>query len=232
MDLLSILGLPESSELIEQLTEALTHSSFLGSANKRDYQRLEFLGDAVLGLVMSDMLYKNLFDISVSTEGELTQAKSKLTQDIVLAHVGKEWKISQFIKSSPDHPISDRVQADVVEAIIGAVYIELGYPSAYALILDHHEVFFETFHEVSGAQDNPKNLLQEYVQHHSRKPDLAKTGPYYSVTRQSGPSNHPLFQIKVTIELHGKTYSADGSGRTKLIAEKEAARKLFQKLLD
>ena len=150
----------------------------------------------------------------------------------MLAHVGKEWKISQFIKSSPDHPISDRVQADVVEAIIGAVYLTLGYPSAYALILDHHEVFFEIFHEVSGAQDNPKNLLQEYVQHHSRKPDLAKTGPYYSVTRQSGPSNHPLFQIKVTIELHVKTYSAVGSGRTKLIAEKEAARKLLQKLLD
>ncbi|MEK6638318.1 MAG: ribonuclease III [Pseudomonadota bacterium] len=204
---------PRDAKLYER---ALTHGSFGADT----YERLEFLGDRVLGLVVSRWLY-DLFQ--ADAEGKLSFRFNNLVAGATCALVGRNIGITPHIrlgKQARDDGAfdSDNVIGDVVEALIGALYLDHGIDAAQAFIRRHWEPI------LSGqivAPRHPKSALQEWAAAHNRKP------PVYSVTDRSGPHHAPRFTIKVSL---GSAGEAEAEGRSKQEAESAAAEALLGKL--
>ena len=169
-ELATKLGLEISPEFIQLLSIATTHPSMRNSDSfSLDYERLEFLGDSVLGFIIADLLYQRRLPILSGNEGDLTEAKSKLTRDQTLASVAEYWGLKEFIQVLNGHNLSPRVCADVVEAIFGACFLIFGIDRCRDFLLQHLDAFLLHFSKIDGAQDNPKNRLQEIVQQHTHK---------------------------------------------------------------
>jgi ribonuclease-3 len=195
---------------------ALTHSSHAGES----YQRLEFLGDRVLGLVMADWLFE-LFP--GEPEGQLSRRLNALVSGEVCAEIAREIDLGRHIrlgKQARDDgaQFSTYVLGDVVEALIGALFIEAGIEGARAFI---RQVWGDRVHAQGAAPKHPKAELQEYA--------AAKQwrSPVYEVTHRGGPHHAPIFTI--TVSIPGRV-SAEGKGTSKQEAETEAARTLLKEL--
>lgn len=158
----------------------------------------------------------------------MTEAKSKLTRDQTLANVAKHWELADFIQVANGHNLSSRVCADVVEAIFGACYLVFGVDRCRKFFLDHADYFLSYFSQAEGAQDNPKNRLQELVQQHTHKPPTSQSGPVYLVIKREGPDHAPIFTVKVKIRIPKGQFSEIGTGNSKIEAEMNAARKLLE----
>jgi len=196
------------------LDEALTHPSLSGTYN---YQRLEFLGDRVLGLSVSTRL---LEDYPKEQEGKLNRRFTGLVRKETLADISRKLGIVDHIKVTPGAEIEgtrekEAVQADVCEAVIGAIYLDSGFAAADAFIREHWANFEGD--NVAAIKDN-KTLLQEWCQARS----IAL--PTYKVVDRAGPDHSPVFTIEVTIEGKG---SARAEGTAKRLAEQAAAKDLF-----
>lgn len=204
---------PRNAKLYER---ALTHGSF-GSDT---YERLEFLGDRVLGLVMSRWLY-DMFESDA--EGKLSFRFNSLVAGTTCAAVGRNIGITPHIrlgKQARDDGASDsdNVIGDVVEALIGALYLDHGLDAAQDFIRRHWEPL------LSGqgrAPRHPKSALQEWAAAHNRRP------PVYSVVDRSGPHHAPRFTVKVSL---GSAGEAQAEGRSKQEAESAAAEVLLGQL--
>jgi ribonuclease-3 len=202
------------------LDEALTHRSFANERRGRghrlrDNQRLEFLGDAVLNLCVSELLMAAFPD---ADEGLLSRMRSNLVNADLLAEYGRSIDLGQALRlgrgaqSSGDHQQSN-VLADAVEALVGAVYLDGGLPSARGLVRQVVAEGLRNATELRGA--DPKSALQEEIQ--GRKEQV----PVYQVTGAEGPEQDRWFHVEVRT---GERLLGQGRGRSKKLAEHAAAR--------
>lgn len=181
--------LPSAPANKELYVRALTH----GSTGKPDYQRLEFLGDRILGLVISDMLYHRYSD---EAEGRLSHRLNALVSGSTCAVIAREIGLPPHIrlgKQARDDGAqqSDNVLGDVMEAIIGAVYLDHGLEAARSLIERLWGPLIET---ANGAPKHPKSELQEWCAANGRKV------PEYTITKKEGPPHAMRFEITVTVK--------------------------------
>jgi len=197
---------------------ALTHRSLVRvhDGNLPSNERLEFLGDSVLGLVIADQLYR---DHPGQTEGDLTKRKAMLVNEVALARVGIECRFNAHILMSADEDKSGgrerpSIVSDTFEALIGAVYLDGGLEAARRLIL--HCLYSRRDDIINDvSQQNYKGDLLEYVQ---------ATGnelPCYDVVRESGPDHDKTFCVVVKV---GQRLLGEGTGPSKKDAEQKAAR--------
>jgi ribonuclease-3 len=199
---------------IPRLEEALTHPSFANESQLVDNQRLEFLGDAVLGLCTSEILAEKHPD---ADEGTLTRMRSALVNAEALARWGRSMNIGACLAMgrgarAGSEQDQTNVIADAVEAIVAAVYAAHGLGAARALVLDIIKEPLESG-EVLSTRD-PKSLLQERVQ------ARGQPSPVYRAVETTGPPHDPRFVVEVLVE--GKVL-ARGEGRSKRQAERDAA---------
>ena len=195
---------------------ALTHSSH-GDAN---YERLEFLGDRVLGLAIADWLYERYAD---EAEGKLAHRFNGLVSREVCAEIGRDIGVQRWLKlgrQALDDGVfeSDNVVGDAVEALIGALYIDGGMEAARRFI---RAQWAERIDGQRQPPKHPKARLQELAAAKNRKP------PAYTIVDRSGPDHRPRFTIKVSVNGMGE---ADGTGTSRQEAETVAAKTLLEKL--
>lgn len=198
------------------LRQSVTHSSMSG-ANRSDNQRLEFLGDRVLGLVMSEAL---LQQDPTATEGVLAPRFNALVRKETCAEVARELDLGAALKLGRSEQMSGgrRKQAllgDAMEAVIAAVYLDGGFDAARSLILRVWNLRIETVE--SDAKD-AKTALQEWAQARGLTP------PAYALISRSGPDHAPVFTIEARL-ASGETYQS--SAGSKRQAEQAAAKALL-----
>lgn len=199
------------------LVEALTHPSLAGGPS---YQRLEFLGDRVLGLVIATWLFE---DYSAEDEGRLNRRFSTLVRGETLAEMALSLTLDKHIRmtvaaQSEDTHKKTAVLADICEAVIGAIYNDSGLAEAEKFIRTH---WAELMREGPSDSKDAKTKLQEWAQ--KRTLALPK---YYEISR-SGPAHQPVFIIEASVEGYG---SAQASGTSKQQAQQEAAKLLLTEL--
>ncbi len=197
------------------LEQALTHISALTGARNRasSYQRLEFLGDHVLGLVVSDMLFRAF---AKADEGEMSRRLADLVRKEACADVAREIDLGEAIRLGASEANAGgrgriAILADVCEALIGAVFIDGGYPAASALI---ERLWSERMRTPARPLRDSKTVLQEWAQ------ARGLPTPAYREVERKGPDHDPEF--RVTVELP-KLAPAEGLGRSKRAAEQAAA---------
>jgi ribonuclease-3 len=197
------------------LTTALTHVSALKTARRRgdSYQRLEFLGDHVLGLIVSDMLYRAF---PKANEGELSKRLADLVRKETCADVASSLGLLDGIKlgavgASADARLRTSVIGDICEAVIGAIFLDGGYPAAEQFVQRNWE---ERMRTLKRPLRDPKTVLQEWAQ------GRGLPTPVYREVERTGPHHDPVFRIAV--DLPGLA-PAEGVGSNKRAAEKLAA---------
>jgi len=203
-------------ERMELLEEALTHVS-APKAGGQSYQRLEFLGDRVLGLAIAEMLYKTF---PRAPEGELSRRLAELVRRESCAEIAQSWDVGPHVKLGAGEALSGErknqtILADVGEAIIGAVFLDGGYDAARALV---ERSFGDLLAAPRRPLRDPKSALQEWAQ------GQGLPTPTYTVVEQTGPDHAPKFRVMVKVK--GKD-SGFGLGASKRIAEQAAARSLL-----
>ncbi len=197
------------------LKQALTHSSYSNEQkiNKfSDYERLEFLGDAVLELVSSDFIFREHPEMS---EGELTKFRSSIVCEPALASCARQIGLEQFILPGKGEEMTggrrrDSIISDVMEAVIGAIYLDSGVEEARAFIgrfilsdLEHKQLFYDA-----------KTILQEAIQKEN------SGSIRYELVREEGPEHAKNFVVEVMV---GDRKAGCGSGHSKKEAEQHAA---------
>ena len=187
----------------ELLAEALTHRSVLrpsqagrrrvrGGSPPRNYERLEFLGDRVLGLVVADLLWRRFED---EPEGDLTRRHADLVRRETLAAIAAELGFDQLIRVSPAEAAAGgrrrpAILADVLEAVIAAIYLDSGFAAAFAFI---ERLWGERLTGMDRPPRDPKTVLQEWAQ--GRGLPL----PAYDVVTTSGPDHARRFTVSVKV---------------------------------
>jgi len=194
---------------------AATH----GSHGQKDYQRLEFLGDRVLGLVIADHLYHKF---PQEPEGQLSQRLNGLVSGSVCGEVAKQIGVSDHVllgKQARDDGArqSIKVLGDVMESLIGAVYIDHGMEAARSFILRHWE---SRFTATVGDIRHPKSALQEWAAANNRKV------PAYELVEKSGPHHDLKFTVRVYVSNIGEVEATASAIQA---AETEAAKKFLEK---
>ena len=205
--------------------QALTHPSYLHEASGPDggdYQRLEFLGDAVLGLLLAELLYEQYPDWA---EGALSQLRSRLAGQDVLADRARTLGIGQFIllgrgEEQTAGREKDSILADVLEALIAAVYRDGGLPAARSLVARLFSDLVAAPESLELGRD-AKSELQEFLSSNSY------AQPEYRLIEESGPPHDRRFRFHVLID--GRIIG-DGQGKSKKIAQQAAAAKALTTL--
>lgn len=198
------------------LNLAFCHRSYTNETSGIDNnEKLEFLGDSVLGLVVCEYLYGSF---PQKKEGDMARIKSFVVSEGCLEAIAKNLKVDNFILIGRGEEYSGgrskrAIIADCMEAIIGAYYLDSGFKAVRKFILEHLVAEIQKVLEDRHEKDY-KTLLQEYVQ------KRYKSYPKYSLNKKTGPDHNRTFWVQVRIE--GKTYGP-GKGKNKKQAEQEAA---------
>ncbi|MDR2595993.1 MAG: ribonuclease III [Treponema sp.] len=195
-------------------------SNEIGS--KVNNERLEFLGDSVLGAVCATLLYQKYTE---KNEGELAKIKSVVVSEDILSEISLNLQIDKILLLGKGEELSGgrtkkAILADAMEALIGALYIDSGYKTAFDFVSrcitpEINRVTGENYHK------DYKSLLQEYCQR------FFHCYPEYCMTKRSGPEHDRTFWMEVRI---GETVYGTGTGRNKKSAEQEAARVAYEAL--
>ncbi|QMW23630.1 ribonuclease III [Sandaracinobacteroides saxicola] len=198
------------------LDRALTHKS-LGGIN---YERLEFLGDRVLGAVMAAWLYQRFPDES---EGQLTRRFATLVSRETCATVARALDVPAYVRLGTQARAdggsdSDNILGDVVEALIGALYCDAGVSVAERFILSAWATLVSA---AAGPAKHPKSAIQEWAAAHGAR------DPLYELLGRFGPHHAPRFRVRLTVSPHPPVEAEGGS---KQDAETEAARALMQQV--
>jgi ribonuclease III len=209
------------------LGQALTHKSFrneLPEQSSGDNERLEFLGDAVLDLALSDLLMRRFVS---DQEGSLSKKRASLVNEEQLAGIAREIGIDRHLRLGKGERQTGglskpRILASALEAVLGAIFVDGGFPNAYAVIERLFEPRLAVFAN-GGAEfmRDFKTRLQEFAQERHR------VTPTYHVEREEGPDHEKIFAISVRL---GVTVLAVGTGRSKKIAEQDAARRALEQM--
>ncbi|MEN8893633.1 ribonuclease III [Planktotalea arctica] len=203
----------------ELLTEAVTHSS-MSSASRSDNQRLEFLGDRVLGLVMAEALLGA--DVNAA-EGLLAPRYNALVRKETCADVAREIELGDVLRLGRSEMKSGgrrklALLGDAMEALIAAVYVDGGFDAAQTLIL---RLWGGRINAVEDDARDPKTSLQEWAQSRGFTP------PAYVETARSGPDHAPMFTIEARLD-NGETQTAEAG--SKRLAEQAAAKALLARM--
>lgn len=202
------------------VNQALTHSSYVRSKGKKrllDYERLEFLGDAVLELVTAEYLFRKYSQLS---EGQLSKLRSKLVSKESLSNYAREIGVGKYLliaKGQEGIQSQDALLADAYEAMIGAAYLDDGLEVSRQLVLSFLLLQKEKMREINDF----KSYLQEYVQ------SKYKSLPRYKVIQETGPNHQKKFRVEVQIK--GKVMGK-GWGLSKKKAEMMAAQFAWKKI--
>jgi len=206
------------------LKESLRHSSFVNEqirSDLRDNERLEFLGDAVVNLIVGHLLMSRFPELN---EGELSRMRAHLVNEARLAAIAREMDLGAYIKLGKGEMQSEgrdkpSILADALEALIAAVYLDGGFDAAFRMV----ETWFSDPLERNGAtirNHDYKSQLQELVQ------TIQMQLPTYTVIREEGPDHDKTFQVMLTAgELR-----TEGIGKSKKAAEQDAAGKALELL--
>jgi ribonuclease III len=196
------------------LEQALTHISVTAAGRRIDsYQRLEFLGDRVLGLAVADMLYQAFPD---DEEGALSRRLSELVRQETCAAVAVDWGVGPHLRLGQGEVASGArkrmtILGDACEALIGAAFVDAGFDIARSVV-------YKAWQPRLLASEQPfsdaKTVLQEWAQ------ARALRAPTYRLVSRSGPDHSPRFVVAVDVEAH---LAAEGNGPSKRLAEQAAA---------
>ncbi len=207
------------------LTEALTHRSYIhfNQGAIASNERLEYLGDSVLGLIISEYLYQTYPDYD---EGELTKAKAVLVNETTLAYIGQEYGLNKMIFISPEEEKSggrnrSSIISDAVEATIAAIFLDSGLEAARGFV---RRVLISNAGDIlsDSAQRNYKGELLEFLQSRGIEP------PRYEVVSEEGPDHEKTFKVVV---YTGNTITGSGEGASKKEAEQKAAAESLENLM-
>lgn len=203
------------------LQQALTHASALSGADTSggSYQRLEFLGDPVLGLAVASMLHRHY---PRADEGEMARRLNHMVKRETCAEIAVELKLGDDMRISQSEAQTGGRQktallADICEAVIAAIYLDAGFETAEDFVRRLWEPRMLTF---SGPLRDAKTTLQEWVQAKSLP------APLYKVVDRTGPDHAPEFIVAVQVE---KFPSAEGRGNSKRVAEQAAAETMLRR---
>lgn len=198
------------------LLQALTHKSW-GSP---DNERLEFLGDSVLELAVSHLLF---FSLPQASEGDLSKARASLVREDFLAEKAKELDLGQYLRLGKGEEVTGgrekaSILASALEALIGAIYLDGGYGAAFRVV---ERLFGEAVREGKWRDRDYKTQLQEYTQ------ALFRETPQYVLLSEQGPEHSKTFEVAVYVkgELLGK-----GVGKSKKEAEQRAAQEALRRI--
>jgi ribonuclease-3 len=199
------------------LERALTHSSTNDDYN---YQRLEFLGDRVLGLVMANALFE---EFRKENEGGLAKRHTALVQGRMCSVIGNDIALGEYVilseaeRSAGGH-FNENIIADAMEALLGAIFVDGGFLEAQKVTL---ALWGNNIKTLDVAPQDPKTELQEWAQ--GRGLDL----PLYEIVDRTGPDHAPVFKVQVRVDGFDKV---EVQGASRRAAEKNAAEKLLKKL--
>ena len=211
---------PKNIELYEM---AFTHSSFNSDARTRhhDYERLEFMGDSVLGFVIASLIYNYHPEM---TEGAMTKARSTLVQTSSLAKKAREYHYDEYIRAG--HSLTkeqalknDHILEDIFEAVLGAIYLDQGIEIATKYVVAMFESDVKNF--TPTEVKDYKSLLQEAMQAEYRE------SVTYKVISEKGPPHDKTFEVEVY--FNGQALGS-GIGKSKKDAEKKAAQDALSKV--
>ncbi len=217
-ELYEILNIEPKDEKLYNI--AVSHSSYANEHKaKKDYERLEFLGDAVLDLVVADYLYTNYHE----KEGEMTKVRASYVCEEALFEYSMKLGIYKFVKvghgeEKEGGQYKKAILSDIFEAIMGAIYLDLGYATVRRIALSIIVPYIED--PTINFFSDYKSALQEYVQ-------TEKKSLNYNLIREEGPAHEKVFEIEVVIDdiVYGK-----GMGQSKKEAEQNAAKEALSKL--
>ncbi len=201
----------------QYLATALTHSS----ANPHEnYEKLEFLGDRVLGLIVADLLFQRF---PQETEGDLAKRLAALVQGTFLAERAQEFSLGNYIIFSDSEAQAggrnnQNILSDVLEALLGALYLDSGFEKCRTFV---QTLFRDKLDIMIEPPQHPKTRLQEWAQ--SRNLPL----PQYKITQQHGPDHAPVFDIELSIQGYAPFKA---QGRSRQLAEKTVAELFLQHL--
>ncbi len=206
----------------ELLHEALRHSSYvneLADLNLEDNERLEFLGDAVLNLIVGHILMRRYPEVK---EGELSRRRANLVNESQLAEMARSFELGDYIQLGKGEIQTDGRQknsilADTYEALVAALYLDGGFDAAFTFIETNFLPLMDHMHSTANNYDY-KSQLQEMVQvGHGAMPD-------YRIIREDGPDHDKTFWV----ELNVLDIGTQGSGKNKKAAEQDAARQALE----
>ena len=205
---------------IELLNEALTHSSIKNNKKQKkffNYERLEFLGDRILGFIISDLIFKKFPNYQ---EGGLSIIFQKYTNAKFLSNVAISLDLNKFVNVQKGDSLEkkDSIMSDLIESIIAAIYIDSNLENARLFIMNK---IFDNLKIKDANNKHPKTLLQE----HSLK--YFKMVPVYSVEEKNGPDHEPEFKVSVGINSQNYAY---GVGSSTQKAEDNPAKNLLKKM--
>jgi ribonuclease-3 len=202
--------------------QALTHPSFNGDTNNKhkDYEKLEFMGDAVLGYVTADLVYKNRPEMA---EGDLTKLRSALVSTKPLANYARRLKLDECVRIGHSITLeqvrqSDKILENVFEALIGAIYLDLNLQTAYRFI---KSILIQDIIDFDADNlTDYKSKLQEEIQNEHRE------SVTYVTVSTSGPAHDRTFKVQV---LYNDIVLGTGNGKSKKKAEEMAAKDALSK---
>lgn len=208
------------------LQEALRHSSFVNElvdTQLRDNERLEFLGDAVLNLIVGHVLMHSYPDLK---EGDLSRSRANLVNESQLAKMARSFDLGVYIQLGKGEIQTQgrektSILADAFEALMAAVYLDGGFDAAYQIIETNFQPLIEHLHATAN-NDDYKSQLQEKVQvAHGLMPD-------YSIIREEGPDHDKTFWVALKV----LDIETEGSGKSKKAAEQNAAKRALKILTE
>ncbi|HNX16172.1 MAG TPA: ribonuclease III [Bacilli bacterium] len=201
---------------------ALTHPSYNADANTVhcDYERLEYMGDAVLDFVTADLIFKQNPHMD---EGKMSKFRSYLVKSQTLANYARELNLSEFIRAGHSIPSdqidkSNKILENVFEALVGAIYLDAGMKTAYNFIVRQLKMDLKTLNSLDLT--DAKTMLQEQMQAEHRD------SVHYEIVSQKGPAHDRTFTVNV---LFNDIVLATGTGKSKKAAEESAARNALEK---
>ncbi len=215
----------------ELLSEAFLHGSTsagnqnLGAEQVKNYQRLEFLGDSVLGLLAAELLYENHQD---AKEGVLSRLRSELVSGDVFAELAEVLDLQSYIKLGPSiREVNPKILAETFEALCGAIFLSCGFETTKAVFLPIlHSKLVDLLKSanslgINATSFDAKTMLQEFFQTNFQE------RPSYQLVETIGPAHSPVFKVRCV--FRGETLGV-ASAKTKKIAEKESAKMAYGKI--
>lgn len=208
------LHLPYKDESLYEI--ALTHASYANENQTEKNEKLEFLGDSVIGILMSDYLYQE----DLADEGQMTKRRAQAVCEEALVKYASLINLKDHLRLGRGEMIkgaNDAMIADAFEALFGAVYLDLGFKYAYKLF---HQLIVPNLNMVWNIKDY-KSTLQEFIQAGDKR------SISYHIIKETGPSHHKEFEAAV--KLDNMITLGIGSGKTKKEAEQNAAKDALKK---
>mgnify|MGYP000583785521 CR=1 FL=1 len=212
-----------SPKKINYYKKAFTHRSLKlkdKNGNPINYERLEFLGDAMLGSIIASYLYKK---VPKGSEGYLTQMRSKIVSRDHLNELGKDLNLIKFVKSNFDKEnVGDNIYGNIFEALIGAIYLDRGYNYCKKFIYENVIIPYVDIAKLEGKITSYKGLIIEWCQKQKKQYN-------FEIYEDSGNENVKHFSVKVSID---GVLVAKGRSTSKKKAEEQAAKRVYFAMQD